>query len=115
MRDTNTRRIMVIAALFLFSSPVMAGNFATCILDRMPGVQNNPVAFAILRICKEKYPGGLDSVILGEGRGWFGFDSGAECSAKKAAKTPNQRAAAIIATACRRLYDKGPFDDLLKQ
>lgn len=104
-----------IAALFLFPFHVMAGNYATCILDRMPGTLNDPVAFAIMRICSGKYPGGLDSVIGGEGRGWFGFDSGAECSAKKAAKTPNRRAALIISAACRRLYDKGPFDDLIRQ
>lgn len=96
-------------ALFLFPLPVMAGNYATCILDRMPGTQNDPVAYAIMRICKEKYPGGLDAVIGGEGRGWFSFDSGAECSAKKAAKTPNRRAALIISAACRRLYDEAPI------
>lgn len=94
-----------IAALFLFHSPAMAGNFATCILDRMPGTQNDSVAYAVMRICKEKYPGGFDSVINGEGRGWFSFKSGAECSVKKAANTPNQRAAQIISNACRRLYD----------
>lgn len=86
----------------------MAGNFATCILDRMPGTQNDAVAYAVMRICKEKYPGGLDPVIWGEGRGWLGFKSGAECSVKKAAKTPNQRAAMIISAACRRLYDPLP-------
>lgn len=102
---------VVMLAVIMPSTPAIAGNFATCILDRMPGTQNDTVAYAIMRICKEKYPGGLDSVIGGGGRGWLGFESGAECSAKKAAKTPNQRAAFIISAACRRLYDKGPIPE----
>lgn len=90
----------------VFSASAAAGNYETCILDRMPGAQNDAVAIAVVRLCKEKYPGILNAALQGEGRGWFGYDSGAACAAKKAANTPNNRAARIIFYACNRLYDE---------
>jgi len=101
-----------------------AGNFATCILDKTPGVQNDAAAYATNKVCMEKYPGGMASVEKGSGRGFLSFDSGAECAAKKAAGTPSLIGGRLIYNACIALYDKpepwleykgGVFDDLVPQ
>lgn len=94
--------------LLLIAPPAMAGgNYATCLLDKLPGVANDVAANAIVQTCSSKFPGGFQTVGLGSGRGdWFGFKSGAECTAKKAADTRSDRAAHMIGAACRRLYDE---------
>ena len=51
-------------------------------------------------------PGGIEAVAQGSGRGWFGFKSGAECTAKKAAQTRSNRAAVLVGVSCRKLYDE---------
>lgn len=89
-----------------------AADYATCILDRLPGVQNDAAATAAYHLCTSKYPGGLAAVKQGSGRGLFRFDSGAECTLKKAADTRSNRAAYMIGAACRKLYDEpGPWDN----
>ena len=92
--------------LLLTAAPVFAANYATCILDTLPGTQNDVAAYAAMQVCQGNYPGGLDTVQQGSGRGFFGYDSGAECTAKKAGDTRSQRAAYIIGGACRKLYDE---------
>lgn len=92
--------------LLLTAAPVFAANYATCILDTLPGTQNDVAAYAAMQVCQGKHPGGLDTVQQGSGRGFFGYDSGAECTAKKAGDTRSQRAAYIIGGACRKLYDE---------
>ncbi|MFZ3040679.1 MAG: hypothetical protein WA108_02635 [Thiobacillus sp.] len=99
------RKYFCLAAL-LFSTSAVAGNYATCILDRMPGTQNDAVANSVMRLCYQQYPDGHSTTPQGAGRGWFGYASGAECTAKKAAGTPNNRAARLILIACNRLYNK---------
>lgn len=90
----------------LTSAPAWASNYATCILDRMGKAQNDVAASAVHQVCSAEHPGGLDAVAQGSGRGWFSFDSGAACVAKKAADTHSNRAAVFIGVACRALYDK---------
>ena len=85
--------------VFIFTSSAAAGNFATCVLDRMPGMQNDAAVYAVMQVCDQKYPGGYQAFPQGVGRGWFGYDSGAECAAKKAAKTPNRKAGGAIRVA----------------
>lgn len=46
------------------------------------------------------------------GRGWFGYQSGAECTAAEAAGTRSHRAAYMIAMACAKLYDPPTEEDL---
>lgn len=99
-----------IAALALLCSPAFAANFATCILDKMPGTQNDVAAQAVYQVCLADHPGGLQAVAQGSGRGMFGFKSGAECLAAKGKDTRSQRAAVLVGVACRRLYDEdGPW------
>jgi len=95
----------IIVLCFLGSAPAIAGNFATCILEKMPGTQNDAAASAIANVCKEKYPLMYNDVPQGSGRGWLSYDSGSECAANIAAKTTSQRAGQLIYGACNRLYN----------
>lgn len=98
----------IIAALTLATTPVWAANYATCLLDKLPGTQNDSAASAIVSVCSSKHKGEVEQ---GSGRGFFGYDSGAECHAEKAKETPSNRAAYLMRWACNRLYDKPNFFD----
>jgi hypothetical protein len=108
---------ILVLCVILVPGVANAGNFATCIFDKMPGVQNDAAARAINDVCIDKYPSGLAGVKEGSGRGFLSFDSGAECAAKKAAGTPSLIGGQLIYAACIALYDKpkpfNPFDDLV--
>lgn len=106
-----TRSSLGLALAFAFAGQAQAANFATCLLDKLPGTQNDVAAQAVYQVCKSKH-GGLQAVAQGSGRGLFGYDSGAECTAKKAADTRSNQAAHMIGAACRKLYDEpNPFLD----
>ena len=106
-------RLVPIALLLLAAAPAWAGNFATCILDKMPGTQNDVAANAVYQVCNSKH-GGLQTVAQGSGRGLFSYDSGAECTAKKAGDTRSSQAAHMIGVACRKLYDESEIDRFLR-
>lgn len=99
--------------------PTQSGrnNYARCLIDRLEKVQNDQAARAAMRLCQSDHPGGLESVEQGVGRGIFGFDSGDECTLKRASSTNSRVAALHIRRACERLYDQnqGLFDDLIPQ
>lgn len=100
------------ALLALVAAQAHAANYATCLLDKLPGTQNDVAAHANMQVCASKYPVGFPSVPQGSGRGLFGFNSGAECTAKNAGDTRSIRAAELIGVACRKLYDEpNPFSD----
>jgi tripartite-type tricarboxylate transporter receptor subunit TctC len=105
------RHLLLALILSVVASPVFAANYATCILDKMPGVANDVAARAVYQVCKKEHPGGLQAVEQGSGRGFFGYSSGAECTAKKASDTHSQQAAYMIGTACRRLYEEPNYFD----
>jgi len=109
------RPCLLIAALALAAAPAWASNYATCILDKMPGTQNDVAASAVHQVCIGEHAGGMDAVAQGSGRGLFGFGSGAECTAKKAGETRSNRAAVMIGVACRRLYDESEIDRFLNK
>ena len=90
------------------AAPAFAANYAACVLDKMPGVANDVAAHSVYQLCLQEHPGGLAAVPQGSGRGFFGYNSGAECTAKKAGDTRSQRAAYIIGAACQKLYDTAP-------
>lgn len=103
---------LALTPIFLFlSTAASAADYATCLLDRLPGVQNDAAATAAYQLCMSKHPGGLAAVKQGAGRGFLGFDSGAECTLKKAADTRSNRAAHMIGVACRKLYDEPNYFD----
>ena len=94
------------ALLLLAAAPAFAGNFATCILDKMPGTQNGATHAAVVQSCGQEHPARYSGVIKGDGRGLFGFSDGNACIIKKAPSTSYQPAAGAIAFACRCLYEK---------
>ena len=106
--------MIITTALLAFSSLTQAGNYATCLLDKLPGLQNDQAAAAAIQVCRSKHPGGMEQIAQGEKRGAFGYESGAECALKKAGETRSSTAAYQIRLACDRLYDEptGLFDDL---
>jgi len=104
------RTLFFLSALVLTSSAV-AGNFATCILDKMPSAQNDSAAAAIMQVCGQKYPGAYQNVPQGDGRGLFSYDSGAECAVKKASGTVNNRAGAFVRGACNCLYEESDYSN----
>lgn len=84
---------------------------ATCLLDKLPGTQNDVAAQAVFQVCSAENEGGIQAVPQGDGRGMLGFKSGPECTAKKASDTRSTRAAELIGVACRRLFDEdGPWN-----
>lgn len=99
-------RCAFIAVLALVASPAFAGDYATCLLDKLPGVANDVAARAIVQVCVSENPGGMLAVPQGSGRGFFGYKSGAECAAKKASDTRSEVAAGLIWAACRKLYEE---------
>ena len=105
-------RLLGGSLLALGAAQAQAANYATCLLDKLPGTQNDVAAQANMQVCMGKHPGGIEAIPQGKGRGLFGFSSGAECTAKKAGDTRSNRAAILIGVACRRLYDEpNPFAD----
>lgn len=105
------KKLLIAATLLAFSCPASAGNYATCLLDKLPGLQNDQAAAAAIQVCNSQHPGGMDKVAKGNGRGFLGFDSGAECALKKAGETRSSTAAYQIRLACDRLYNKPNFFD----
>lgn len=103
-----TIRRSLLGLALAFAGHASAANFATCILDKLPGTQNDVAAQAIYQVCKSKH-GGLQAVAQGSGRGLFGYASGAECTAKKAGETRSNQAAHMIGVACRKLYDEADW------
>lgn len=105
----ETRVMNRLAALlsFVVAAPAFAAgsNFAECIIDRMPGAQNDAVAGAIFRTCLAEHPGGLDAVSQGSGRGWFSYESGNECIIKKGEKIISRNGGNMLTGACNKLYD----------
>jgi hypothetical protein len=88
------------------SRGLFAGNYATCLLDKLPGVVNDVAAAAGANYCKQRHPSGLEGTKQGSGRGFLGYDSGAECTMKKGSATSSGYAGRLISAACNRLYDQ---------
>lgn len=98
----------------LASTHANAGNYAECLLDKLPGASNQVVTTATVRICSKKYPAMFYGVEYGAGLSIFGFgySNPDECTADKAKNTQSHSAAALIRSACMRLYTKEEPVDL---
>lgn len=103
------KRIAVLI-LLIWQVTANAGDYATCILDKMPGSVNEAFTGSVYSQCSSEYPSTLYDVKKGSGRGIFGFKDGNACIQSKAKNTPNPRAALMIANACRCLYIEAIFD-----
>lgn len=104
-------RIMLAIGLALLASGVSAADFATCILEKMPGSSNGATNSAVFQTCISEHPGGYVNVKQGAGRGLFGFKDGNACTIDIAKQTSFQPSAGAIAIACRCLYNKAFLPD----
>jgi hypothetical protein len=104
------------ALICFFALPfdAIGGDYATCLLKNLPGLQNEAAANAAIALCMQENPGGVSGVQKGSGRGWLSYKSGAECAMKEAADTRSQIAGSGIYLACQLLYDKPNPVDLFK-
>lgn len=100
---------IVLAGLCFLSPGALAGNFAECILDNMPGASNGATSAAIFQSCGHEYQDRYSGVVRGSGKGLFGYKDGNACIVKLAKETVFQPAASAIAVACRCLYDDPQF------
>lgn len=87
----------------------LAGNFAECIISKMPGTSNAAATRAVVQSCGNDHPLRYSGVLRGEGRGIFGYKSGNACMIKEGKSTTFPMAAGAIALACRCLYDEPEF------
>ena len=101
---------LALLSILLAAAPAMAGNFATCLLDKMPGSVNGATHAAIYRTCANEFPEKFTSIARGSGRGLFGFKDENACIIKKAKDTTFQYSAGAISIACHCLYKKPDFD-----
>lgn len=100
-------RLLLTLAMLVVTPAVLAGNFAECLLDNLPGVQNNPTTIAALNLCREQYPSEWSGVQQGSGRGLLSrFDSGSECTLEVGRDITVQQGAFLVAKSCKLLYDK---------
>ncbi|CAM2178460.1 hypothetical protein BO443_20722 [Burkholderia orbicola] len=96
----------------LFTPTAWAGlfgpsNWEECVLDRMPGVQNDYAAAVIITRCSDEF-GNPDTVRIPE-KGWLTrFNSGDACVAAKASTTASVNGARVIVASCHRLFDPPP-------
>ncbi|SDG85258.1 hypothetical protein SAMN05216588_101189 [Pseudomonas flavescens] len=99
----------LLIAIFLLSSPALtsAANYATCLLDKLPGVQNQAATTAAVVMCEADFPGGMAKVPQGDSRGVFAsYRSGSECTLEKSRDTRFVRAVQLISSACHRIYNE---------
>lgn len=102
---------LTVMALFAVMPAAFAENFATCLLDKLPGVRNDQATTAAWNLCRGQHPGTFGSVEQGSGLGIFAdYDSGDECALDLAKETSDRRAGFLIARSCRLLYDEPAFE-----
>lgn len=104
------RLLIAAIAMIVMPDASYAGNYATCILDKMPGTANASTQYAIQRACSMDYPNGYYEISRGDGLGFLSFGDENSCIIKKAKDTPHQTAAGSIAKACGCLYQRPKFD-----
>ena len=109
----NLRAILVATLLGALLVPtaraglLAPSNWEECILDRMPGVQNDYAAAVIMTRCSDEF-GNPDTVRIPE-KGWLTrFNSGDACVAAKASTTASVNGARVIVASCHRLFDPPP-------
>lgn len=99
-------KLLAVVSALLLSCAALAGNYADCILDKMPGSENEAVTAAVVSTCIQENPNGFYEIEKGDGRGLFGYKNANACVLKKARDTRYPRAAGLISASCRCLYDE---------
>ena len=100
---------MCCAALTMAVTSAFAGNYATCILDKVGSVKN-PASFgATLRSCASDHPRGYLNITRGSGLGLFSPKNADACIIKYAEETTFPPASGAISAACYCLYGNPSF------
>lgn len=86
------------------SGTAFAADYASCLLETMPGTQSGPAFVAGMQLCSQKHPDQFFTIKRGSGRGILGPKSANACTAEKAKTTSWQPAAHQIKRACDCLY-----------
>ena len=79
-------------------------NYWECILDEMPGTQNDVVARSLVIQCSESFPAQLPIEGKYKVGGFFSVPTKEDCLIEHAKDTPSQFAAKVIYSACYELY-----------
>jgi hypothetical protein len=105
-RVRNSFKLLPFVAVLALPLHVNAANYATCLLDKLPGVQNQAAVGAAVQMCQTDYPGGMAKVEQGAAQGMLAsYRSGSECTLELSKDTRLVRAAQLISSACHRLYN----------
>lgn len=106
------KKLLIITVLVSAPGLASAANYATCLLEKLPGVQNQAATNAAVVMCQTDYPGGMSVVPQGDSRGAFAsYRSGSECTLEKSRDTKFFGAVRLISSACNRLYSEAlPID-----
>lgn len=108
----GVKRTAVALLLATIGSSALAADYATCLLDKLPGAKNAPAHAAALNLCAQQHPDKFFEIRRGSGRGLLGPKSPEQCTLDKARDTSWQPAAGMIMRACGCLYSPsaGPTD-----
>lgn len=68
-------RATLFAAGLFVAGPALAADYATCLLDKLPGVKNASAHAAALNLCAQQHPDKFFEVRRGSGRGLLGAAS----------------------------------------
>ncbi|QDQ82208.1 hypothetical protein [Paraburkholderia megapolitana] len=115
MRKAFAKVVVIALPVLIISTPlrVSAGlfepdDYSGCILEKMPGVQNDLSAGAIANECNQRFPNWKEAH---RRSGFFAaYHSGSACFAEKSRATGSEMAARLIYFACHNLYDPAAFD-----
>lgn len=112
-RASNAKAVLIAVLLGPLATPTAwAGifgpsNWYECVLDRMPGVQNDYAAAAIIKSCSDVF--GDPDTSPTSTKDWFAtLGSGDACVAAKALTTASINGARVIVASCHRLFDPPP-------
>lgn len=81
-------------------------NFWECVLDKMPGSQNELAAKLAARHCGQKFPGGATHQVAPSDKvgHWLGRPTAMDCFSKHGKTVASDWASRVIYAACHQLY-----------
>lgn len=111
MRYTCGRLVLILFMAAPFGS-AQAANYATCLLDNLPGVRNGSAHAAALTMCEQKYPRRFFEIQKGSGRSILNRQTAAECTLAKGRDTSYAFSAGMIQKSCECLYGPKATSDV---
>ena len=111
MENSSKTSLPIIALLLslfsLYADNAYAGifgpsNYWECILENIPGTQNDGAAYAIIRKCKNDFDKGS---YVEKSSSWFGPKTRDECIIKYGKNVSGDLPGELLEDACNKLYD----------